>query len=180
VRSAGCVPVASALATRFHCVTDQRRRDYRGRETTFANPTLSGLRNSVATRNRQTEPGIARFHVTEFLEGPPRSHSHVVVLTGDHADVQVSRCAQSHPGLDGAVPTLLRQSPLRVFTATRCGVVDIMPSVRNLGDVAYAWAFNIEHSSFIPEDCPDLLALEFSDLFVVGNDGENWNQRALA
>jgi hypothetical protein len=73
----------------LHSVADKGRGNHRSRKPPLANPFLTGARNTITSSERKAQPGVALARVPQFFKGAARPNGHVIVLAGDHADMEL-------------------------------------------------------------------------------------------
>jgi hypothetical protein len=97
--------------------------------------------NTVASGKGKTKPSIALVRIREFLKCTACSEGHVIILSDNHADVELPRRRQRQPRLNGVVTAVLRPIALVRFHYDLRRLGREHPFGANFGDVPYGGAF---------------------------------------
>ena len=89
---------------------------------------------------------------------------------------ELPRRRQRRPRLNGVVTAVLRPIALERFHNDLRGLGREHPFGANFGEVPYGGAFERQAASLVTEERGNRLALNFSDRFMIRQDGEDWHQ----
>ena len=89
---------------------------------------------------------------------------------------ELPRRRQRQPRLNGVVTAVLRPIALERFHYDLRRLGREHPFGANFGEVPYGGAFERQDASLVTEERGNRLALNFSDRFMIRQDGEDWHQ----